>query len=69
VFVTKRNPGSTSHGYQWPKGGEYVEMSPEDAHELITIQPGEFEAVSELPKGAKAYVAPAAPAAGIVVEE
>ncbi|MQS14516.1 hypothetical protein F7Q99_20165 [Streptomyces kaniharaensis] len=60
MFVTKKHPGGSSHGYQWPKGGEFIEMSPEHAHELVTIQPGEFEAVPELPKGAKAHVPPTA---------
>ncbi|MDH6141154.1 hypothetical protein P3T35_003167 [Kitasatospora sp. GP30] len=69
MFVKKQHPGGSSHGYQWPQGGEWVEMAPEDAHELVTIAPGEFEAQPELPKGVKAYVPAAAPALGAVVEE
>lgn len=56
MFVTKKGPGGSSHGYQWPKGGEWVEMPADHAHELVTIAPGEFEALPELPKGAKAIV-------------
>jgi hypothetical protein len=69
MYVTKKSPGGTSLGHQWPKGGEYVEMSPDQAHELVTIAPGEFEAFPDLPKGAKAYVPAPAATAETVVEE
>lgn len=56
MYVKKRKPGGSSHGYQWPKGGEWVEMPADHAHELVTIQPEEFTAEPELPARAKAYV-------------
>jgi hypothetical protein len=68
MYVTKKSPGGTSLGYQWPKGGEFVEMSPAEAHELVMIAPGEFEAFPDLPKGTKAHVPPAAPAETAVEE-
>ncbi|MEZ0066684.1 hypothetical protein ABIA32_002696 [Streptacidiphilus sp. MAP12-20] len=55
MFVKKRKPGGTSHGYQWPKGGEWVEMPADHAHELVTIQPDEFEAQPEVPRGGKLH--------------
>jgi hypothetical protein len=69
MFVKKQHPGGSSHGYQWPQGGEWLEMPADHAHELVTIAPGEFEAQPELPKGVKAYAPPAAPASGAPVEE
>jgi hypothetical protein len=57
MYVKKKRPGGTSHGYQWPKAGMWVEMDAEDAHELVTIQPDEFEAQPELPRGAKLHKA------------
>ncbi|TQF04764.1 hypothetical protein E6W39_24225 [Kitasatospora acidiphila] len=70
MFVKKQHPGGSSHGYQWPQGGEWVEMPAADAHELVTIDGAEFEAQPELPKGAKAYTAAATgPAPGAPVEE
>lgn len=55
MYVKKKRPGGTSHGYVWPKAGAWVEMSAEDAHELVSIQPDEFEAQPELPRGAKVH--------------
>jgi hypothetical protein len=63
MYVKKRKPGGSSHGYQWPKGGEWVEMPPEHAHELVSIQPEEFEAQPELPRGAKVHVPKGGPEA------
>ena len=59
MFVKKRKPGGSSHGYQWPKAGVRVVMPAGHAHELVTIQPDEFEAQPELPRGAKVYKADA----------
>lgn len=53
MYVKKKHAGGSSHGYQWPKGGEWVEMSADEAADLVAIQPDEFEAVPELPRGAK----------------
>jgi hypothetical protein len=69
MFVKKQHPGGSSHGYQWPKGGEWVEMPPEDAHELVSIAHAEFEAQPELPKGVKAYAPPVSPVPDALVEE
>lgn len=69
MFVKKQSPGGSSHGYQWPRGGEWIEMSPEDAHELVSIAPAEFEALPELPKGAKAYTPSTEPEPAAAVEE
>lgn len=60
MYVKKRKAGGSSHGYQWPKGGEWVEMPADHAHELVSIQPEEFTAEPELPRGQKAYTPKAA---------
>jgi hypothetical protein len=55
MFVKKKRPGGSSHGYQWPKGGEWLDIPADHAHELVTISPDDFTAEPELPRGAKVY--------------
>jgi hypothetical protein len=57
MYVKKKRSGGSSHGYQWPKAGVWVEMPDDHAAELVAIQPDEFEAQPELPRGAKVYKA------------
>jgi hypothetical protein len=71
MYVQKKKPGGSSHGYQWPKGGEWLDIPADHAHELVTIAPDDFRAEPELPRGAKLYkpAAAEADADGAPVEE
>ncbi len=53
MYVQKKHPGGSSHGHVWPKGGLWVEMSADEAAELVAIAPDEFVAEPDLPRGAK----------------
>jgi hypothetical protein len=55
MYVQKKHSGGSSHGHVWPKGGLWLEMSADDAAELVAIAPDEFVAEPDLPRGAKVH--------------
>ncbi|MEY9937298.1 hypothetical protein [Streptacidiphilus sp. MAP5-3] len=48
--VRKLHTGSSGHGHVWSEPGQVLDIRPEDAAELVAIDPHEFEVLPDLPE-------------------
>jgi len=48
--VRKKHPGSSSHGHEWTKAGEVLDIPVEDATDCMRVAPDEFEVLADEPE-------------------